>query len=168
MNKEDQEIEIFKSKLRREEMLWQQRASTVGSSDAHAVQIGLVALRTAVLVNAGAIVALLALAGRVIDLGKANAVLIFSRVDLYLIGLVCAIFASGIAYFYQSIVTVRFQHDWQEASKPSSDDLPTPGWVTKGGRVLAWMMVALVFASFTLFVWASFRVFGHVVSALGA
>lgn len=94
----------YESQLRREEMSWQAQADRVIQSDRAAVDIGLVALKTAILVNAGALVALLALVGQLWDHHSVvSAVVAYCR--SFVRGLAYAVVASAVAYIYQSTVT---------------------------------------------------------------
>ena len=58
MDEADKELENYRALLRRQEQNWQARFESVLHSDRAAVDIGLLAVRTAILMNAGASVAL--------------------------------------------------------------------------------------------------------------
>lgn len=165
MTEQERELASYEASLRREEMLWQHYANEFARSDGHAVQTGIVALRTAILLNSGAIIALMALAGRIIDFGNNVAISIFNRVDLYLVGLVCAMFAAGTAYLYQSFVTAENFNKWQRSDVTTNDSAKAKSYQRPINGV-ALFMVMLVLASYALFVVASFRVFAEVTRAM--
>jgi hypothetical protein len=92
--------------LRRQELHWQAQIDDARHSDRAAVDIGIATLKTAVLINAGALVAILALVGQLWhDQPKLVApVLSLSRNFGW--GLISAAIGSVAAYFYQSLVTL--------------------------------------------------------------
>ena len=119
------ELENYKANLRRQEMGWQARFDYVLFSDRAAVDIGLVALRTAILMNAGAAVALLAFVGQLWDDGNATMSKVLIGIVPFLAGLVCGALAALVAYFYQSFVTAEAQEKLNEVSQQAGDQ---NGW----------------------------------------
>ena len=61
---DDKDLEANKANLPRDELLWRARFDLFLHTDRAAVDIGLTALRVALLINAGAVVALLAFVGQ--------------------------------------------------------------------------------------------------------
>ncbi|MGB8275295.1 MAG: hypothetical protein WCF16_08530, partial [Alphaproteobacteria bacterium] len=101
---EKEKIADLKTKLRWEEMTWRANFDRYIHSDRAAVDIGLVALRTAILINAGAVVALLAFVAQIWQRNGTQQILsqVLSGMRPFLYGLVSAGLAGGIAYIYQS------------------------------------------------------------------
>ena len=84
-----------------------QRWEHARHSDRAAVDTGLTALNAAILVNAGSLVALLALSGQLWKDDRATATKILANSYSFVWGLALAVVASAVAYFYQSLVTRR-------------------------------------------------------------
>jgi len=156
---DDKEFELarYNSQLRREEAHWQHLNEVIEQSDGFAVSIGLVTLRTSIVLNAGALVALLAFAGRLIDKKSDVAAQVVGHADWYLAGLFLAMAGAAVAYFYQSVVTRSAHEDRKRVSRL---DLPDAGetWDI-ASRLLALVMVLSVVASLVVFGVASYLVF---------
>jgi hypothetical protein len=97
----------WNSHTHREEIRWEVQLENFRRSDRAAVDIGIVALKTAILINAGSIAAILALAGQLWKDEKVVARSVFSNSHAFVWGLMLAAAAVGIAYFYQSFVTYK-------------------------------------------------------------
>jgi hypothetical protein len=149
MAEEDPKVlEHYKATLRRQEMHWRARLDIVLANDSAAVDIGLVALRTAILVNAGAVVALLAFVGQLWNaLGDTKAI-VLNAIIPFVVGLASAGLAAGVAYIYQSIQSALASEALAEISAEAGD-LKSVGWFSKGRKWTAIAMVGLV--AFSLF-----------------
>ena len=152
----EKELEHYKAALRRQEQAWQARFQMVLHSDRAAVDVGLTTLRTAILVNAGAIVALLAFVGQLWSRDTDTMVAVLRGATWFVFGLIVAGVAACIAYFYQSFVTAAQQRRLAEVSKAAEDLKPWSiwPWLT---RVTAVVMVGLVVASYMLFILGAFE-----------
>lgn len=148
------ELEHYKALLRRQELTWQAQFERVLHSDRAAVDIGLVALRTAILVNAGAVVALLAFVGQLWRSGGDTLAAVLRGTGPFVYGLVAAGLAAGIAYFYQSFITVLQKRALAEVSKEAQELKPLK-WFPRLAKWAAWVMVALLLASYGLFIWGA-------------
>lgn len=144
MGNDQREIENYRAQLHA-------RYERVLHSDRAAVDIGLVALRTAVLVNAGAVVALLAFVGQLWDQHERTLSMVLGGIRPFVYGLICAGVASVVAYFYQSMVTEAEQRTLTKLLAGALDTSP-PRWLR---RLLGWTavpMILLVVASYAEFV----------------
>jgi hypothetical protein len=128
-------------------------------SDRAAVDIGLSTLRSAILVNAGSLVALLALSGQVWKESHDAAVKLLSSSRIFVWGLLLAVCGSVVAYFYQSLVT-RLEYKRLDQTR---------GIGNGPSRKLRWtvvlsavLMVMLVLASYVVFAWGA----SNITSAL--
>ncbi len=124
------ELERYKAILRRQEQNWRARFDRALHSDLAAVDIGLVALKTAILVNAGAVIALLAFVGQIWDEGGDTMAALLRATKPFVYGLVAAGVAAGVAYFYQSFFTALEQRALAEVSE-GADDLTPQVWVPR-------------------------------------
>jgi len=149
------EVENHASNLRRQEMVWRARHDSILHADRGAVDIGLVALRTAVLVNAGAIVALLAFISQLWDDTsedtKNTIGAVLDGMGPFIVGLVSAGVCSVVAYFYQSLVTARRQRHLREISK-GADKLAPAQWLPIIVGLFGTLMIGLVVLSYGAFV----------------
>ena len=148
------ELERYKAILRRQEQNWRARFDRALHSDLAAVDIGLVALKTAILVNAGAVIALLAFVGQIWDEGGDTMAALLRGIKPFVYGLVAAGVAAGVAYIYQSIITVREQRALAEVSE-GADDLKPQVWVPRLSKWTAVGMIGLVLLSYALFIWGA-------------
>ena len=148
------ELERYKATLRRQEQNWRSRFDRVLHSDRAAVDIGLVVLKTAILVNAGAVIALLAFVGQLWDEGGDTMAALLRGAKPFIYGLVAAGVAAAVAYIYQSIVTVVEQRALAEVSE-GADDLKPQVWVLRLRVWTALAMVGLVLVSYALFIWGA-------------
>lgn len=123
-------------------------------SDRAAVDIGLLLLKNAVLINAGALVAILAFLGQFGESPKALGVLHSSRA--FIGGLTFALVGAVAAYFYQSHVTYR------EGLNINKLNQVGPGPSLKVERVriiLAVIMLLLILASYGALACGAFDVY---------
>ncbi len=131
MDEADKELENYRALLRRQEQNWQARFESVLHSDRAAVDIGLLAVRTAILMNAGAIVALLAFVGQLWDVDRKGMAGVLSGASPFVWGLVSAASAAAVAYIYQSFVTAIKERGLAEVSEGAGDLMPFV-WVPRG------------------------------------
>lgn len=138
-------------KFRREDQNWNARLTRVLHSDRAAVDIGLTALRTSVLMNAGAVVALLAFVGQLWDSEDAIIRTVLWTMMPFLAGVILGGLGTGIAYFYQSFVSYRYERYLQEISV-EADQLTPLTWLDPVVKWTAITMVGLVFAAYLCFI----------------
>ncbi|QPC44620.1 hypothetical protein HW532_19080 [Kaustia mangrovi] len=153
----ERDNEWYRAKLRREEQTWQCRKELYVHCDRATVDIGTVALRSAILVNAGAVVALLAFVGQLWGTGDAVLSAVFAAMRPFVWGLIAAVFASGIAYTYQFLVTWHAMYEWREVSADAKLSGP-PKWLTRTAVLVAIVTVLLVTFAFVLFAYGAFSV----------
>jgi hypothetical protein len=91
------------------EMRWRARFEVAVQSEGDTIRIGIGALQTAVLINAGALVALLAFVGQLWnkDQGRLLVQSVMKSATPYMWGLFCSALAFVFAYFYQWATTRR-------------------------------------------------------------
>ncbi|HZL59611.1 MAG TPA: hypothetical protein VFC38_07915 [Stellaceae bacterium] len=85
----------------------QARWEQVRHSDRAAVDIGITLLKSAILVNAGSLVALLALSGQLWKEDRQTAMNVLINAHAFVYGLGFAVIGAIVAYVYQSLVTRR-------------------------------------------------------------
>jgi len=150
-------LEAYKAGISRQELYWRALHDQALHSDRAAIEIGLGALRTAVLVNAGAIVALLAfvgqLWGRYDQLHRA----VLGDMKPFVIGLGTAGLASAVAYLYQSFATARAFRDLAEESEGAEKLKPTK-WEATATVWTGAAMIGLAGISYGAFIWGSLNV----------
>ena len=148
------QLERYRAELRRQEMNWQARYQTADNSDMAAVQIGLAAIRAAILVNAGAIVALLTFIGQL--WGKKDEAealrAVIDAVMPFVVGLSCGALSIGLAYLYQSALT-KWEIRLLAEVSADSEKLPPFKTVPRFCKVTSVIMISLGAASFACFVW---------------
>ena len=113
-------------------------------SDRAAVDISLVALRSAIIINGGAVLALLAFVGQLWDDQDPLITGLFNVSIWFLCGLISGVFAGAIAYFYQSHHTrlLEIRRDGLSAEESK---------VSRRRNRLLWWMIALGLLSPGLF-----------------
>ncbi len=146
----DKDLETYKASLRRQEMHWRAQFESVQQNDRAAIDIGLTALKTALLINAGAVVALLAFAAQRWDNEAKKMIKVLDGSELFVWGLFCAAVAVGVAYFYQSAVTARADDALTEISRTAGDFRPRV-WVSKLANCTRAAMVSLTVLSYAFF-----------------
>ena len=150
----DKELEAYKASLRGQELRWGFQTGLILHSDRAAVDIGLTVLRVALLINGGAIVAILAFVGQLWGEEAQRMTGVLDASLPFVLGLMTAVLAAGVAYFYQSFVTARAWRFLEEISR-GGEDLKPQVWVP---RLTDWTriaMVGLVLASYVLFLWGT-------------
>jgi hypothetical protein len=130
----------------RDEILarWEQ----VRHSDRAAVDIGISLLKSAILINAGSLVALLALSGQLWKEDHPTAVKVLTNSHAFIWGLGLAVAGSIVAYVYQSIVTRR---EVLLLDQINERGMGPSKCLTSIILVVAVLMVGLVLASFVEF-----------------
>jgi hypothetical protein len=124
-------------------------------SDRAAVDIGLMLLKTAVLVNAGALVAILAFLGTTASADDQKASCVVRASYAFVAGLGFAIVGACVAYVYQSYMTYREGLLINQLYATG----PGPSVIVSRVRVIiAIMMVLSVIASFAAFAIGAVRV----------
>ncbi len=120
-------------------------------NDRAAIEIGLVALKTAILVNAGSVVALLAFVGQLWTSDKATMAIVLQSTKWFVWGLIAGGVGAGVAYIYSSGVTWHRLRELQEVSE-GAEDLKPQKWAPRAIMSMAAGMVALVALSYGLFI----------------
>lgn len=149
--------ETLKARLRRQEVLYEARLRVMLESDRAALELGLLALKTAILMNAGAVVALLAFVGQLWGREQDVLAAVLRGSVPFVAGLIAGGVAVGIAYFYQCFVTANAYHALEEASEWGQAAKPKV-WAYRSSRALAFPMVGLAAASYALFVWGAWDI----------
>ena len=126
-------------------------------SDRFAVEIGLVALKTAILINAGSVVALLAFVGQLWSSDEATMAIVLQGTKWFVWGLIAGGVGAGVAYIFQSGVTWQKLRELQEISS-GAEDLKPANWAPRAIRGAAFGMVALTVASYGLFIWGALSI----------
>lgn len=136
--------------LRLKEMDWRARYDRFIHCDRAAVDIGIAALKTAILVNAGAIVSLLALIGQLWnnqEQGRELAIQVISECNNFIYGIISGGVAFAIAYFYQSTVTEIARRDLEDVFGKS---IRSPA-VLRTAKATGISMIALTVISLIFF-----------------
>ena len=138
-------------KLEQSGAAWQAQLEIVLQSDRAAVDIGITALKTSMLINAGAAVALLAFIGQLWNTKSGMLTVILNGMMPFVWGVFASAVAAGVAYIYQSIVTLYEQQQLEQISEGGSEKKPHNGALAAkiGTSVL---MIGLVIASYVLFI----------------
>lgn len=95
-------------------------------SDRNAVDLGISSIKTIILMNSGALIAILAFVGQVWNKDQGSKItvyILFSSIP-FLLGLVAGILCSFFAYFYQSALTGIAQYGIQNYNNPAGDEIP--------------------------------------------
>ncbi len=152
----DKDLENYKAALRRQEMHWRAQYDFILSSDRAAVDIGLTALRISLLVNAGAVVALLAFVGQLWDKEPERMADVLNASVPFVWGLTSAAVAAGVAYFCQSGITAESHHELKKISLAPKGIEPQV-WIPRLTNLTRLGMVALVMAAYGFFLWGTLR-----------
>ncbi len=160
---DDKDPEANKAKFQRDELLWRARFDLFLHTDRAAVDIGLTALRVALLINAGAVVALLAFVGQLWDKEPERMADVLSASVTFVWGLASAAVAAGVAYFYQSGVTAKSHHELEKISR-ASEDIEPQVWIPRLTNLTRLGMLALVMAAYGFFLWGTLRAIDTMAS----
>lgn len=140
----------YEAMLRRQEQQWRAQTEDIQRSDRAAVDLGIATLKTGVLINAGALVAMLAFTGQHWTEQPALTAEILRRSESFVWGLISVALGGGVSYFYQSIVTTWHQHKLNEASSGKKPKYRTH--VRVAAITLAALMIGLVIGGYVEFV----------------
>jgi hypothetical protein len=143
------ELKHYEIKLNR----WQAKLGYVLNSDASAVAIGLAALKTFIVLNAGSIISILAFIGQIY--GEDNAQPLIKQLTwplkLFLLGALSGAASNAFAYFYQSVVTeiatINLERDNLSEAKHHNRERN----IRCIRLVLLWAMIIFAFTSFCFF-----------------
>jgi hypothetical protein len=154
----DMKLAHYEATLRNAEMNWRAKFDFILHTERVAAEIGIGAVRTAILINAGALVSLLALVGQLWDKDKGHTIVshVLHAGAPFVWGLVSAAASFTVAYFYQSSLTKKANIELATLSHPST--LPSHHWVRWFTPLTAIVMVLLAFVSLGAFVWGIFAV----------
>ena len=131
----DEDRVRHETELRRQEIIWEAFHGQMVHSDRGAIDLGISALKIAILINAGALVALVAFITQIWnspDHKMLKPVLCAS--ELFTYGLISGGAAFVVAYFYQSAITASFLPALSEiplSKKPISKWLTIVIWGTR-------------------------------------
>lgn len=129
---------------------WQKVYEQALHSDRAAVDIGLFTMKVVMVINGGALVALMAFLPGLTGPGTAalrSAAV--QAITLFLPGLLLAALASGIAYIYQSAVTAKTWNDLSKVADPESK-IPYP-YAKKITSPLIIAVIGLTLVAYVLF-----------------
>jgi hypothetical protein len=141
------ELARYDATARRQDMHWRACFDLFVHSDRATVDVGIGALKTAILVNAGALVTLLAFVGQVWnkDEGRKIASHILSASRPFIFGIVFGAVAFALAYIFQWLATRQVFTNLEEIYEKSVLVLPVK-WTSRfalfiktGDRRLGWM-----------------------------
>ena len=152
---DDAKLKQYDVTLRREDVAWRARYDLMIHSDRAAVDIGLVVLRTAILMNAGAVVALLAFVGQLWNRDDALMIRLLGEMAPFLVGLIAAGLCAVFAYFYQSVVTERRQIEVDSLHFPEDADTPRARWIRRLVMWFGWPMIGAALVSYGAFIWGA-------------
>lgn len=129
-------------------VVWQKLYEQILHSDRAAVDIGMFALKVVTTINAGALIALLAAVSSLEGAPGA---------EQFFVGLVLAVAAVILAYFYQSLVTaVHWNTFHSEFPQPGTP--PPYRWARRPAAVFIVTIIILVIVSYVLFAWGTWSI----------
>lgn len=142
---------MHEAKLRRSEVIWTAYYGNMLHSDRAALDIGISALKTAILINAGALVALIAFITQVWLSEQKQTVVttVIGACEFFVYGLVSASAVFLIAYLYQSAVTASFLPALEELPLSKKEPSKKLEWFIKLTRMF---MILLGIGSLVCFV----------------
>ena len=142
-------VALYEAQLRRQHDTWRAQLEYILHSDRAAIDLGITTLKTGILINAGALVAVLALVGQLWKDKQSLISIVLSTSRHFVWGLIAVAAGSAAAYFYQSFVT--WSRD-QKLKEISTNKLPRSyGLVRKGVWCFGILMVILVLAGYVEF-----------------
>jgi len=138
---------------RRQEFQWQMHLDLYRHNDGITVTLGTEALKTAVLINAGASVALLAFAAQLwgSDLGRGTARQVLNGMTPFVVGVIAAGLAFLAAYVYSYLLTWRRWRDWQNFGETDKSKHKSPKPLFYWAVFMAGVVVLSVIASYAAF-----------------
>jgi hypothetical protein len=157
---DEEKTTAYEATLRRQEMHWQSSVDFVRHNDRAAIDIGIAALKTAALINAGASVALLAFVGQLWNKGAGHVIvshILHSGVP-FVWGLLSASGSFAVAYFYQSALTALAHHEVKTISAQNDQPVSPRCGMKRFAQITGVIMIGLAFAALGNFVWGAFSV----------
>ena len=121
---------------------WQRVYEQILHSNRAAVDIGLFVLKVVMVVNAGALIALLATIGQFKDVeGVVDS--IAESAYPFFFGLMTAILGAGLSYFYQSLITANLWNAYYAKFSNPEEPPPFP-WAGQLAEVVMWIVIILL------------------------
>ena len=121
--------------------VWHKLHDHILHNDRAAVDIGVFALKVVIMINAGALIALLA---AIKSLNGVPGILVF------FFGLMAAVGAALLSYIYQSSVTANLWREYQ-TNFPEPGEEPPYKWAPATSKLTIWAIILMVFTSYILF-----------------
>ena len=130
-------------------LLWQKHYEHYLHSDRAAVDIGIFVLKVVMVVNAGALIALLATFGQFKDVQEVAGSIAASAYPFFF-GLVAAILGAMLSYIYQSLNTAKLLNEFH-GHFPKLGEPPPYVWARPLAKVILCIVILLVLASCAFF-----------------
>ena len=152
-NDREGELAQYEAMNRRQDINWRARFDSVQDSDRAAVDIGISALKTLILINDGSLVALLAFVGQIWNKEEGRKLVsqVLGSSYPFMWGLISGGAAITIAYFYQSAITSLKQHDFWEFSGQTQTSGLSKKVSKRIAKVTCVVMILLAFISYVAF-----------------
>jgi len=153
--------------IRRQELQWQMHLDLYQHNDKISVTVGTEVLKTAVLVNAGAAVALLAFTAQLWDRGPAandTARQILLGAKPFFVGSIAAGIAFMLAYVYSYLLTWRRYRAWGNFGEPDAAKHKSERPLFIWALFVAVFVVLVVILSFGAFAFGVWREMGLMLS----
>jgi len=159
------ELARYEAAERRRDAHWRAVFDLAVLAERVGVEIGIGVLRTAILINAGALVALLAFVAQIWNKPgghqPSSDALLAGRP--FVVGVISGAFAFGIAYAYQSAMTRKMWRNLEEIST-EAETLKPITWVIRMAAVTSILLVGLTVLSLFAFVWGAWGISGALRS----
>lgn len=168
--------ETNRQKWEAKTLLFDKQFGLAQHGDRLAGDIGIAFLRALLLVNSGAVIALLAFFTSGGTMASAHAGPIASALPGFVGSLVLALFSTGIAYIYQRVECRKYWHRVDNTARPEGP-AAAPADAKSGKKmeplsVVTWVLFGVVvvsaFSSFVIFSLTAFRLICGIGTALGA
>lgn len=151
MNQNDNEIRRMTNESRLAQ--WQKMQEHALHSDRLAGEIGVFVLKIILVINGGALIAVMAAYAQ-LGTSKEIATGLADGGRLFLWGILVAALASAASYFYQSFVTAKLWNDMQEAF---GDKAQYP-WARRASQILFLALVfPLTLVAYSLFAYGAYK-----------
>ena len=159
MTPNERALEDYRATLRRKEQDLRMNFDMQLHCDKGAVDIGIVTLRTALLINGASVVALLAFVGQLWSKVGRDAALssVLHSMSAFVYGVIFAAAGAGVAYFYQSYITAQQFHNVMSLSAKAGT-IERPKWLNPAIQICRWGMIILVVMSFIAFIVGTARI----------
>ena len=152
-NQSHHDQNIHRMKHDGELLRWQKMHDTALHSDTIAAEIGVFVLKMFLVINGGALIAVMGLF-QSLAASRAIAGALTTAGEYYLIGLILTMIAAALSYFYQSFITAG---DWNDFSLAFNGE-PHLAWSATAARWTIAIVIALLCISFGYFIAAGLRV----------